>query len=170
MPDLARRAVGDLVGVGAARKHRVRAADADAHAVVESLERPALRCAVARHAHHLERHADAIAEAVLVVGGKVAQDAATDLAPLHLHHDALEHRQHAVGADLDRAVEVDDLFRRLRRKTNERRGDHRPARHSAMFTGARSEVSKNASQTQPARLLAMIFAKKGSTLTLPGPA
>jgi quercetin dioxygenase-like cupin family protein len=36
--------------------------------------------------------------------------------------------------------------------------------------GATHEVSKNASQTQPARLLAMIFAKKGSTLTLPGPA
>ena len=31
--------------------------------------------------------------------------------------------------------------------------------------GATHEVSKNASQTQPARLLAMIFAKKGSTLT-----
>src|SRR5881397_1761917 len=36
--------------------------------------------------------------------------------------------------------------------------------------GATHEVSKNASQTQPARLLAMIFAKKGSTLTTPGPA
>jgi quercetin dioxygenase-like cupin family protein len=36
--------------------------------------------------------------------------------------------------------------------------------------GATHEVSKNASQTQPARLLAMIFAKKGSTLTNPGPA
>ena len=36
--------------------------------------------------------------------------------------------------------------------------------------GATHEVSKNASQTQPARLLAMIFAKKGSTLTMPGPA
>jgi len=34
--------------------------------------------------------------------------------------------------------------------------------------GATHEVSKNASQTQPAKLLAMIFAKKGSTLTLPG--
>ena len=33
--------------------------------------------------------------------------------------------------------------------------------------GATHEVSKNASQTQPARLLAMIFAKKGSTLTEP---
>lgn len=31
--------------------------------------------------------------------------------------------------------------------------------------GATHEVSKNASQMQPARLLAMIFAKKGSTLT-----
>jgi quercetin dioxygenase-like cupin family protein len=31
--------------------------------------------------------------------------------------------------------------------------------------GATHEVSKNASQTKPARLLAMIFAKKGSTLT-----
>jgi hypothetical protein len=28
-------------------------------------------------------------------------------------------------------------------------------------------VSRNASQTEPARLLAMIFAKKGSTLTTP---
>jgi quercetin dioxygenase-like cupin family protein len=36
--------------------------------------------------------------------------------------------------------------------------------------GATHEVSKNASQTQPARLLAMIFAKKGSTLTTAGPA
>jgi quercetin dioxygenase-like cupin family protein len=36
--------------------------------------------------------------------------------------------------------------------------------------GATHEVSKNASQTQPAKLLAMIFAKKGSTLTMPGPA
>jgi quercetin dioxygenase-like cupin family protein len=34
--------------------------------------------------------------------------------------------------------------------------------------GATHEVSKNASATQPARLLAMIFAKKGSTLTMPG--
>ena len=33
--------------------------------------------------------------------------------------------------------------------------------------GATHEVSKNASQTQPARLLAMIFAKKGSALTTP---
>ena len=33
--------------------------------------------------------------------------------------------------------------------------------------GATHEVSKNASQTQPARLLAMIFAKKGSILTTP---
>jgi hypothetical protein len=33
---------------------------------------------------------------------------------------------------------------------------------------ANRQVSKNASQTQPAKLLAMIFAKKGSTLTTPG--
>ena len=33
--------------------------------------------------------------------------------------------------------------------------------------GATHEVSNNASQTQPARLLAMIFAKKGSTLAAP---
>jgi quercetin dioxygenase-like cupin family protein len=33
--------------------------------------------------------------------------------------------------------------------------------------GATHEVSRNASQTQPARLLALIFAKKGSTLTTP---
>jgi quercetin dioxygenase-like cupin family protein len=34
--------------------------------------------------------------------------------------------------------------------------------------GATHEVSKNASQTEPAKLLAMIFAKKGATLTTPG--
>jgi quercetin dioxygenase-like cupin family protein len=34
--------------------------------------------------------------------------------------------------------------------------------------GATHEVSKNASQTQPAKLLAMIFAKKGATLTTQG--
>ena len=33
--------------------------------------------------------------------------------------------------------------------------------------GATHEVSKNASQTEPARLLAMIFAKKGATPTTP---
>ena len=36
--------------------------------------------------------------------------------------------------------------------------------------GSTHEVSNNASQVVPARLLAMIFAKKGATLTLPGPA
>jgi hypothetical protein len=30
-------------------------------------------------------------------------------------------------------------------------------------------VSRNASQTEPAKLLAMIFAKKGATLTTPVP-
>lgn len=36
--------------------------------------------------------------------------------------------------------------------------------------GSTHEVSRNASATQPARLLAMIFAKKGAQLTMPGPA
>jgi len=36
--------------------------------------------------------------------------------------------------------------------------------------GSTHEVSRNASQSQPARLLAMIFAKKGVLLTMPGPA
>lgn len=36
--------------------------------------------------------------------------------------------------------------------------------------GATHEVSKNASATEPAKLLAFIFAKKGATLTTPGPA
>src|SRR5438128_318212 len=35
--------------------------------------------------------------------------------------------------------------------------------------GAVHEVSRNASQTEPAKLLAMIFAKKGVTLTTPAP-
>jgi quercetin dioxygenase-like cupin family protein len=52
-------------------------------------------------------------------------------------------------------------------------GEERTYTAGQMFyeqPGATHEVSKNASQTKPARLLAMIFAKKGSTLTTPGPA
>jgi quercetin dioxygenase-like cupin family protein len=52
-------------------------------------------------------------------------------------------------------------------------GDEKTYTTGHMFyeqPGATHEVSKNASQTQPAKLLAMIFAKKGSTLTTPGPA
>ena len=50
-------------------------------------------------------------------------------------------------------------------------GEERTFTTGQMFyeqPGATHEVSKNASETQPARLLAMIFAKKGSTLTTPG--
>lgn len=36
--------------------------------------------------------------------------------------------------------------------------------------GSTHEVSNNASATEPAKLLAMIFAKKGVQLTMPGPA
>jgi quercetin dioxygenase-like cupin family protein len=49
-------------------------------------------------------------------------------------------------------------------------GDEKTYTVGQMFfepPGAVHEVSKNASQTEPARLLAMIFAKKGSTLTTP---
>jgi quercetin dioxygenase-like cupin family protein len=49
-------------------------------------------------------------------------------------------------------------------------GEERTYTAGQMFyeqPGATHEVSKNASQTQPARLLAMIFAKKGSTLVTP---
>src|SRR6266571_1867587 len=49
-------------------------------------------------------------------------------------------------------------------------GDEKTYTTGQMFyeqPGATHEVSKNASQTQPARLLAMIFAKKGSTPTTP---
>ena len=49
-------------------------------------------------------------------------------------------------------------------------GDEKTYTAGQMFyeqPGATHEVSKNASETQPARLLAMIFAKKGSTLTTP---
>lgn len=36
--------------------------------------------------------------------------------------------------------------------------------------GSTHEVSRNASETQPAKLLALILAKKGAQLTMPGPA
>jgi quercetin dioxygenase-like cupin family protein len=50
-------------------------------------------------------------------------------------------------------------------------GEERTYTAGQMFyepPGATHEVSNNASQTQPAKLLAMIFAKKGATLTTPG--
>src|SRR3954463_15233592 len=50
-------------------------------------------------------------------------------------------------------------------------GDEKTYATGQMFyeqPGATHEVSKNASQTQSAKLLAMIFAKKGATLTTPG--
>ena len=49
-------------------------------------------------------------------------------------------------------------------------GDEKTYTVGQMFyeqPGATHEVSKNASQTEPAKLLAMIFAKKGVTLTTP---
>ena len=50
-------------------------------------------------------------------------------------------------------------------------GEQRTYTAGQMFyepPGATHEVSNNASQTQPAKLLAMIFAKRGATLTTPG--
>ena len=50
-------------------------------------------------------------------------------------------------------------------------GDRKTYNAGQMFyeqPGATHEESGNASQTQPAKLLAMIFAKKGSTLTTQG--
>ena len=49
-------------------------------------------------------------------------------------------------------------------------GDEKHYTAGQMFyeqPGATHEVSKNASATEPARILAMIFAPKGSTLTVP---
>ena len=49
-------------------------------------------------------------------------------------------------------------------------GDERVYKTGEMFyeqPGATHEVSKNASATEPAKLLAMIFAPKGATLTTP---
>jgi len=51
--------------------------------------------------------------------------------------------------------------------------EERTYRAGEMFfepPGSTHEVSRNASETQPAKLLAMIFAKKGVSLTMPGPA
>jgi quercetin dioxygenase-like cupin family protein len=51
--------------------------------------------------------------------------------------------------------------------------EERAYRPGEMFfepPGSTHEVSRNASETQPAKLLAMIFAKKGVSLTMPGPA
>jgi len=51
--------------------------------------------------------------------------------------------------------------------------EERTYRPGEMFyepPGSTHEVSNNVSATQPAKLLALIFAKKGAQLTMPGPA
>jgi quercetin dioxygenase-like cupin family protein len=51
--------------------------------------------------------------------------------------------------------------------------EERTYRPGEMFyepPGSTHEVGRNASETQPAKLLALIFAKKGAQLTMPGPA
>jgi quercetin dioxygenase-like cupin family protein len=51
--------------------------------------------------------------------------------------------------------------------------DERTYKPGEMFfepPGSTHEVSRNASETRPAKLLALIFAKKGEQLTMPGPA
>ena len=51
--------------------------------------------------------------------------------------------------------------------------EERTYRPGEMFyepPGSTHEVSRNASETRPAKLLALIFAKKGAQLTMPGPA
>ena len=51
--------------------------------------------------------------------------------------------------------------------------EERTYRPGEMFfepLGSTHEVSRNASESQPAKLLAMIFARKGVPLTMPGPA
>lgn len=51
--------------------------------------------------------------------------------------------------------------------------EERTYRPGEMFyepPGSTHEMGRNASETQPAKLLALIFAKKGAQLTMPGPA
>jgi quercetin dioxygenase-like cupin family protein len=51
--------------------------------------------------------------------------------------------------------------------------DERTYKPGEMFyepPGSTHEVSRSASETTPAKLLALIFAKKGAQLTMPGPA
>ncbi len=140
--DLARGAIGDLVDVLAVLQHDVAAPDADALAIAEPLELEVLGRAVAPHPQHLEGHAHAIAEAVPVVGGEVAQDAALDVVAFHLDHDALGDREHAVGRDGDGGMEVDHPLERRHRHGPERAKEGEQL-HKVTFTGARSAVSKN---------------------------
>jgi hypothetical protein len=112
-----------------AQRH-VALADAHAHAVRAPLQGIALGLAVARHAQHFEGHHHARAARVAVVGGKVAHDAAADLASLGLHHDHLGHREHAVGGDADLAVEVEDPLGRLGVGCNSQDGENRESRQA----------------------------------------
>jgi hypothetical protein len=150
--ELARGAVGDLVDVPAARQHHGGVADADARAVAIGLHRPGLGVAVAAHRDDMQRHPDARAAAVAVIGGEIAQDAALDFTPFDLHLDALGDGEPAVRADADVAVEVEHPFLRRRGQRGEGEGEgEEQDPHSAIFTAARSSVSKNGSGGKPNR-------------------
>lgn len=143
--ELARGAVLDVVAVLAAVEQHVGAADADAHAVGERLDRVRFGRAVAADRDDVERHAHRVAGAVGVRGRKVAQDAALDGRTVGLHDDRFGHRKRAVARDRDVGGEIDDALLACGSQAREREQQAKqPAHYSRTSTAPRSSVSKKA--------------------------
>ncbi len=159
--DLACGPVADDIGMRARGQQPFGAADADAHAVGQTLSAVGLVAAVAADGQHIEADGDATAVARGVDGREVAQDAAADFPSLRLHADGLGHAQVAVTLHLRIADEVKDALDRLRRRRRSgeedgREGgankrDHAGGLSKATCGAARSpsSISKNSASENP---------------------
>ena len=95
-------------------QQHVRTPDAQPRAVRQALQHIGLGGAIARHARDFEGHVDLVAEAVAVVGRKIAQDAALHLHALSLHDEALGDGEAAFFVDADVAMKFEDALDRMR--------------------------------------------------------
>jgi hypothetical protein len=95
-PDLPVSAIGDLVGEQAFADEPFGIADVQACGAVGLLDVEVFRLAVACHRHHIELHLALTPAAILEDDGKVAVDAAPDLAAFAEHGDGLGHLHAAI--------------------------------------------------------------------------
>ncbi len=150
--ELARRLVAQHVGVLARRQRRVLVAEVDAHAVDLRFGVKRFVRAVARQCQWGEVDVHAVAEAVAVVGRKVAIDPMADAVAFGAHADRLVDQHARIGGDVDLAVEFEDAFVGLRNgdKAEQSAGNAEQAGdrvHS--FTASRSSAWKKSCARKP---------------------
>ena len=104
------RAVAELIGVHAVIDEPIVAAEIRAHtvAVFHHLER--FVRVIAQHHERLKVHDIAVAELVVVLGGKISVDTATDAIALRADTNRLRYLDPAVFLDRDVTVELEDAL------------------------------------------------------------